>query len=467
MGLSVRRYVSEEVSTIGMADISMTQEDFSPTETRPEESETSKMETSFPGHPDSGGRNRQSRNHGRLFSVALIGVLSGAIGCFLVLFSIPTIFSSQWFRPVLEWSGITQWPDRMPPQEQKEIVRINDEEVVNTVEATNPSVVSIVISKDVPRLRQPEFFGFPFFSPFDGGNSREQNGGTEKQTVGAGSGFFVSSDGLIATNKHVVSDAVADYTVITTDGKEHPAKIIAKDPVRDVALIQVEGSGFPALSLGDSSAVKIGQTVIAIGNSLGEFSNTVSKGIISGLQRDLTAGGQGGDAERLNDILQTDAAINPGNSGGPLLDIAGRVIGINVAMAEGAQNIGFAIPIDQVKKIIDQVQKTGKISTPFIGIRYVIIDEQVQKENDLPFGYGAIIARGAKQTDFAVVPGSPADKAGLVENDIILEIEGKRIDIDNSLVEILSEHDPGETVTLKVWHKGETRDVKIVVGEKK
>jgi len=338
-----------------------------------------------------------------------------------------------------------------------------DSAVTGVVKDTSPAVVSIIITKDVPRFRSlfEEFFSNPF------GNQNENKQETEKQKVGGGSGFFVSSDGMIITNKHVVEDTTADYTVVTSEGKEHNAKVLAVHPVNDLAIIDIEGDNFPVLNLGNSDNLKVGQTVIAIGYSLGEFSNTVSKGIISGLQREVTAGSRFGQTERLADIIQTDAAINPGNSGGPLLDIGGQVIGVNVAMARGAENIGFAIPVNQVKKTIEQVKANGKISVPFIGVRYIIINKAIQEQNSLPFDYGALILRGQNVADLAVIPSSPADKAGIVENDIILEINREKIDTDNSLADILVNFDAGDTLTLKVWHKGETKDVKVVLEERK
>ncbi|MFH0969630.1 MAG: trypsin-like peptidase domain-containing protein [Patescibacteria group bacterium] len=340
---------------------------------------------------------------------------------------------------------------------------ITEEEstVIETVNKSTPAVVSIVISKDVPKYRS--FFQDPF--GFFNDLEENQSSGTEKQTVGAGSGFLVNQNGLVATNKHVVSDANADYTVIANDGKEYPAKVLARDPVKDIAIIKVEGNNFPTLSFGDSNNLKVGQTVIAIGNSLGEFYNTVSKGIISGLSRNLTAGSGLGQTEQLSNIIQTDAAINPGNSGGPLLDISGNVIGINVAIAQGAQNIGFAIPSNQIKKIVDQVNATGKISTPYLGVRSVIIDKQIQSDNNLPFGYGALVLRGSKPTDLAVMPNSPADKAGIVENDIILEVNGTKVNDSNQLSDLIANYNVGDTITLKVWHKGSTNDVKATLEE--
>ena len=357
------------------------------------------------------------------------------------------------------------------PDVIKQQIIQEDSAVIDVVEKATPSVVSIVITRDVPLMRNfgglPDFFGSPFdfFGEEDGSGS----GGTERQTVGGGTGFFISEDGMIVTNRHVVDDARADYTVVTNDGQEYPASVLARDPVNDIAVIKIEGNGFPVLNMGDSSTIQIGQTVIAIGNSLGEFSNTVSRGIISGLRRNLTAGGAG-QTERLTNIIQTDAAINPGNSGGPLLDINGNVIGINVAIAQGAQNIGFAIPSNQVKRVSEQVKTTGRISTPFIGVRYIPITDTIQRENNLPFNYGDLIIRGATMTDFAVIPGSPADKAGLMENDIILEVEGEKISDGNngrSLADLISERGVGDTITLKVWSKSETKDVRVTLEERK
>lgn len=344
--------------------------------------------------------------------------------------------------------------------------------LVSLVDKSTPGVVSVVISKDVPKYRSffddPSFPSFFFGRPFGGNaNSNSDPGETEKQTIGEGSGFFVSSDGTIVTNKHVVEDLQADYTVITSDKKEHVARVLARDPVQDIAILKIDGDGFPALDLGDSENLRVGQTAVAIGNSLGEFSNTVSRGIISGLQRSLVAGSGMGASERLSGIIQTDAAINPGNSGGPLLNLSGKVIGINVAMAQGAQNIGFAIPVNSIKRALDEVKNTGKIAAPFLGVRSIAVTPEIQKANNLPFGYGALIVRGQNITDLAVVPGSPADKADIVENDIILEIDGTKLDTDAQLADVIASKHAGDTVTLKIWHKGDTRDVRVTLEERK
>jgi S1-C subfamily serine protease len=351
--------------------------------------------------------------------------------------------------------------------ESIKIVESKESAVISTVEKATPGVVSIVVSKDVSKLRNffddPFAFG-PFFYPFD---NKNDSGSMERMEIGGGSGFIVATDGTIVTNKHVVSDEDADYTVITSDAEEHKADVIARHPTMDIALLKIEGSNFSAIELGESDNLKVGQSVIAIGNPLGEFSNSASLGIISGLKRDIVAGSGMGDSEKLMGIIQTDAAINPGNSGGPLLDISGKVIGINVAVAQGAENIGFALPINLVKNTIEQVKNSGKISVPFLGVRYAIVTESIQKENNLPFEYGALVIRGEKITDLAVTPASPADKVGIVENDIILEIAGEKITEKKTLSDLISQHEVGEDVAVKVWHKGEIKEIQIKLEERK
>jgi S1-C subfamily serine protease len=350
-------------------------------------------------------------------------------------------------------------------------IREEDKVITDLVEKQSAGVVSIIISKDLPQA-QPFFGnGYPFFfSPFgsqDQNEGSKDKGTTEKRRIGSGSGFFISADGLIVTNKHVVADEQAEYTIIVSGGQEYPATVLARDPNNDIAVLKIEGHDFPALTLGDSDTMKVGQTVLAIGNPLGEFANSVSRGIISGVKRNLSAGSGLGMSERLTDIIQTDAAINPGNSGGPLFDLSGNVIGVNVAIAQGAENIGFALPINQVKRIAEQVRTTGKITTPYIGVRYVILNKSIQAQNNLAYDYGALILRGQTMTDLAVIPGGPGDKAGLAENDIILEINGTRVDTEHPLSNLIGAYNVGEEITLKVWHKGETKDVKLKLEERK
>lgn len=355
-------------------------------------------------------------------------------------------------------------------QSNKQQVLVEDSAVIDVVQKASPAVVSIIITKDIPNYSNNfndffnQFFGGGYPDDY-GEDSQGDRGGTTQQEVGGGSGFFITSDGLILTNRHVVSDTQADYTVLTNDGEKYPANVLARDPARDVAIIKIEGNNFPILTLGDSDSLQIGQTTIAIGNSLGEFSNSVSRGIVSGLKRNLVAGSGFGSSEKLTDVIQTDAAINSGNSGGPLIDIQGNVIGINVAMAQGAQNVGFALPINQATRLIEQAKGGAKISIPFLGVRYISIDASVQKEAQLPFDYGVLVMRGSKITDLAVIPGSPADKAGIVENDIILEVNGKKINEDNQLSDVVAKHNVGDTLKIKIWHKGQTKDVEVKLQE--
>ncbi len=343
--------------------------------------------------------------------------------------------------------------------------------IIDVVEKANPAVVSVIITKDVPIFEQyyQEFdpFGDDFFNDFFGNNGfrfqipQQKQNGTEKREVGGGSGFFISSDGYIVTNKHVVEDDKAEYTVLTNDGKKYDAEILAKDSALDVAILKVKGNDFPYLSFGDSDRLKLGQTVIAIGNALAEFRNSVSVGVVSGLSRSVTAGDLFGRSERLEGVIQTDAAINPGNSGGPLLDIKGNVVGVNVAVSRGAENIGFALTSNAVKSIADSVKEHGEIVRPYLGVRYVQITESLKKKNNLTVDYGVLVSRGETAEDLAVIPGSPADKAGIVENDIILEVDGVKLEQGKSLASIIRQKQIGSAVKLKILHKGSEKTVEV------
>ncbi len=241
-----------------------------------------------------------------------------------------------------------------------------EEAVIRLVHKSSPAVVSIVATKDLPVFERvfidpfEGFFDDSFFRNFFGDGFRFrvpqlQQKGFEKVELSAGTGFLISSDGLILTNKHVIDASGVELTVILNDGQKFPAKILIQDSDLDLAIIKIEGAVFHFLPLGNSDKVQIGQTVVAIGNALGEFKNTVSKGVVSGLSRSIVAG-SGSSLEKLDQVIQTDAAINRGNSGGPLLNLKGEVIGINTAIAAGAENIGFAIPINQAKETVLRVQ---------------------------------------------------------------------------------------------------------------
>ena len=351
-----------------------------------------------------------------------------------------------------------------------------EELVIKVVKDVSPSVVSIIVSKEIPVVE--EYYYSPFEDLF-GGSFFEfkipgyRQSGTEKKEIGGGTGFIISEDGMVLTNKHVVLDEEAEYTILTLDGSEFSAEILAKDPVQDIAILQIKESAgtsseeslisFPQVILGDSDNIKVGQTSIAIGYALGKYQNAISVGVISGLGRTITAS-SGGFYETLEDIIQTDAAINRGNSGGPLLNLKGEVIGINTAIDIEGQNIGFTIPINKAKRDIEQIKTLGKIVYPFLGVRYIIIDKEIQIENDLPVDYGALIIKG-QNDEVAVFSGSAAEKAGLKEGDIILELDGKKITTENSLAKIIMEYEPQETVSLKVLIDSQEKMVEVVLGE--
>jgi serine protease Do len=343
-----------------------------------------------------------------------------------------------------------------------QIVHIKeDSAVIDVVKMASPAVVSIIITKDLPLVEKY------YYSPFGKGIGipMYRRRGKQRQEVGGGTGFIVTKDGFVVTNKHVVRDPKADYTVLMNDDRRFTAKVLARDIVNDVAILKIEGSNFPTLTLGDSDDIQVGQSVIAIGNALSEFRNTVSKGIISGLARLIAAGSGGAESEYLFGLIQTDTPINPGNSGGPLLNLAGQVVGINTAIVQNAQNIGFSIPINSVKNAIHSVKKHGRIIRPWIGIRYFMLNEAVAKANNIKVNHGALIIGG--QNQMAVSLGSPAAKVGLKQGDIILEINDKKLTVENPLVYVVSSYQPGEEIRLKVFRDDKVVLIKLVLAEMK
>jgi serine protease Do len=289
----------------------------------------------------------------------------------------------------------------------------SEKQTISVVKKLIPSVVSIVVSKLMPEMRAPNaappFGPFGFFGlPNQDGNLPDGKAGADKRhiieeelggkkelvKVGGGSGFIVDANGLVLTNKHVVFDPEAEYTVVTSDDKEYPAHVISRDPVNDVAVLKIDAKGLPPVTIGNSDKIELGQTVIAIGNALGQFTNTVSKGIISGLGRKISAslGGEG-EMENLRNVIQTDVAINQGNSGGPLISMTGEVVGINTAIIYGAQNIGFSLPINWAKADLADIRKFGRIIRPYIGLRYIVLNPSLQQRYSLPVDYGALVMR--------------------------------------------------------------------------
>jgi S1-C subfamily serine protease len=402
---------------------------------------------------------------------AFFFIIAGGIIGFYASFGVFHYFPSQTksFLQYFEISPAQQNAGKLPAINQYVSAVPYEQAIIDAAKSVSPSVVSIVISENVPTYEQQ--FVNPFGDLAPGFNlqipQRVQNG-TQYQEVGAGSGFIVSADGLILTNKHVVSDSKADCAVFTNDGKKYKAKVLALDPVQDLAVIKItgDGAGFKAVTLGDSSGIQIGQTAIAIGNALGQFSNTVSVGVVSGLGRTISASDQSANvSETLEGIIQTDAAVNAGNSGGPLLNLKGEVIGIDTAMAQGAQSIGFALPINLAKKDITQVIATNKIVYPFLGVRYLLVDDAVKQKYKLSVDYGALVLKGSSG-EAAVTVGSAAAKAGIKENDVILEINGEKINANNSMAMIIQKYNVGDKITLHILRGGKEEDTNATLGSR-
>ena len=325
--------------------------------------------------------------------------------------------------------------------------------VVEVAENASPAVVTVSITTKQQAV-QP-FFMDPF-GMFGGRGMMQPENEPEEVQQDIGTGFVVDGkEGLIVTNKHVVSNNEAKYKVITKDDKEYEVTNIYRDPVNDLAIVKVSNGNLPSLDLGDSDLLKVGQFALAIGTALGEFRHTVTTGVISGLGRGIQAGdGFGGMVEELDNVIQTDAAINPGNSGGPLLNSLGQVIGVNVAVASGSENIGFAIPINVVKKSLENFNSTGQFDRPFLGVQYQMIPQETALLNDVPAG--ALIR--------VVVPDSAAEKAGLQKGDIIVKLDGKSVkDAEGGLAEIINTLKSNQKIKVEVYRDGETKELEVTL----
>jgi len=355
--------------------------------------------------------------------------------------------------------------------------------VVSTVKKVLPAVVSITATKDIPVIRQQRFsapFSDPFFQQFFGPDMQgltpepksdenaPPNTAKKRVQVSGGSGFMYSSDGLIMTNKHVVADENSEYTVTLNDGTEFKGEVLARDPINDIAIVKIalkEGEKLPTLTpltFGNSDELQVGEQVIAIGNPL-EFKNTVTTGIISGLSRNIVAGA-GNDSEQLQDLLQTDAAINFGNSGGPLVNSAGEVVGMNTAIASGAEGIGFAIPANALKKIAESVAKNGKIVRPFLGVQYVMLSPEVAKKLKVDATEGALLI-GNTDSGLAVIKGSPAEKAGLKEGDVILSIDGEKVSAQKEPREIINNKEVGQKIEIEIERDSKKQKIGVTLAE--
>jgi serine protease Do len=309
--------------------------------------------------------------------------------------------------------------------------------IIEASKKVDPSVVSITSSGRVTR----EVIGF----------------GTIEAPRTAGTGFIITSDGLIATNKHVIEGADV-YTVTSSDGQAYEGRVVAKDPSNDIAFLKVDANGLPAADLGDSDKVQVGQWVIAIGNALGELQNSVTVGVVSAKERSATIR----DGSAFYGLLQTDAAINPGNSGGPLLSLGGQVVGINTLIAGNAEGIGFAIPVNELVKNIESYKKHGKIVQPHIGVRFQTITKALAASLELPVEKGALII--GTQGLPAVLPDSPASRAGIKEGDIITRVNQDEVNEQNPLVRLTRKYNPGDTVTLSVLREGNLLSLAVTLG---
>ena len=331
--------------------------------------------------------------------------------------------------------------------------KITSEEsvIIDVAQKASPSVVTINLTQT-----QKVFDPFSSSDPF--GFFSTPKGKSEDVQQDIGSGFIIDKEGLIVTNKHVVENTQGKYKVITSDDKTYDIQKIYRDPVNDLAIIKIDpgADSLQPVELGDSGNLKVGQYVIAIGTALGEFRTTVTQGVISGLGRGITAGSiYEGYVERLDNVIQTDAAINPGNSGGPLFNSAGQVIGVNVAVAATAQNIGFAIPINVVKEAIDNFNKTGSFNRPFLGVSYQILSRDLALMNEVP--QGAYVRE--------VVDGSAAQKAGVKAGDIITKIDDQSIKEEDSLTKYINQKKIGDKVILHIWRDGEELNLPATLQE--
>lgn len=379
-------------------------------------------------------------------------VLALAISIFFGVTS--GIFGFNW-KDISEKIRLPQFAQlKSPVAVNTENVKLVQEEslIIDVVDKVSPSVVTVGISTTRQLGRMFEIDPYDPFNIF-----RQAPGREEKIEQDIGSGFIVSADGLIVTNKHVVGETGAKYRVITKDDKTYDVEKIYRDPANDLAILKISASGLTPIEMGDSSKLKVGQMAIAIGTALGEFRNTVTTGVVSGLGRGITAGSPfEGFAEKLDNVIQTDAAINPGNSGGPLLNSSGQAIGINTAVAQGGQNIGFALPINVVKEALDNFNSTGQFSRPFLGVRYKTVSKQMALLNEVPEGAYLV----------EVVAGSPAAKAGLKVEDIITKIDGTRIaGADGEVAKVIGKKKVGDTVSVTYWRDGAEKEVNVTLAE--
>ncbi len=395
----------------------------------------------------------QTKHQGNLSLTILIAFVVGALaGGFGAFFIQPYLEKYSWGQQFLYGNEINTINRNYKATEESA--------TIDVVKKVSPSVVSIVVSKGLTvnyNLTGPDAYdSWDYSDPLN-------NADETKKQIGGGTGFVIDSSGLILTNKHVLADTEASYSVVFNDGTQYEAQVLGRDVVSDIGILKINATDLPEVELGDSSDLQIGQTVIAIGNALSEYQNTVTRGVVSGINRSVVAG-NAMSTESIDGAIQTDAAINPGNSGGPLLNLAGQVVGINTAVNWQGQSLGFAIPINEAKSVIESVKEFGEIVRPWLGVYYVQIDESLAEKNNLPFEYGALIATDSENE--AVMVDSPAEQAGLKKGDIILEVQGVQLKGQKTLINEIAKYQPNDEIILKVYSENEEKMINIILAKR-
>jgi S1-C subfamily serine protease len=423
-------------------------DDETPTYSPPTESHSSWPSTPWPQQTPQHwleplpGSERRRRNRGRssafLAAIVIVALLAGSAGSVLTYAAL--MAGGQIAAPAAVSSNPTPTPAAPAASGPQTVIVDEQTAVTQAVESVGPAVVTITVSSSPPTD--------PFSLP----------------STGVGSGIIYDSNGWILTNRHVVTDAT-ELSVELKDGRRVDGTVYGVDTLTDLAIVKIEASGLTSARIGDSASLKAGQTAIVIGSALGTFTNSVTSGVISALGRQLVVTDElSGARRRLSNLIQTDAAINPGNSGGPLIDAGGNVVGVSTAYAQQAQGIFFAIPINIAKPIMRQAVAGQPLSRPYIGITYVAVDRNVRDTNNLPIDYGAWVSPDTAGGDPPIAPNSPAEEAGLKAGDIVLAIEGRRIDASLGLDDILSLYAPGDHLTLSVLRAGATIQVGVTLG---
>jgi serine protease Do len=372
-------------------------------------------------------------------------ILAGAFG---------GVISNTLFGPIIVNEVLSDSNQTAFIEKTKHIYE-EDSQTIDAIEKVKPSVVSVIGLKDITFSKDGQYYYEPF---------------NKDEKITGGTGFIITSDGLIITNKHVIEDPTLNYIVVLYDGTQYEAEIIDSDKMTDLAVLKLkqnEGEELESLQVvtfGDSDKLKVGQKVLAIGNALSEYENTVTSGIISAKGREVTASDTYGYfTETLSGLIQTDAAINPGNSGGPLINLNGEVIGINTAIAYDAAGIGFAIPVNLASPIVESIEENGKIIRPVIGVYYTMLTNEYAKENKLNIKNGAVIIGDKISNKSGIIPGGPADKAGLKSGDVILSVNNEDLTMEKTLQSAIYTYKPGDTLKLKVFRDDKTLDIEVVL----